>query len=167
MNSAAVKRRFLPFGLTPAYGQDREATRAFLAKTVGRGSRVGRLRAIDSSFVLLSRCGKHSWALSTELGSIELAIGEVCTTFILPPVSVSDHPILAVFVGLEACAILMAGITARLASNWPFWALSLLGNDAEALLEAGSAGAGVDLAMGAFAHGLECKGGWDGSGSPV
>ena len=103
--------------------------------------------------------------LLAKLGSIELARYRVCTLPTLPSVSVSDHPILAVFVGLEA--ILTAGITARLASNWPFWAFSLLGNDAEALLEAGSAGAGVDLAKGAFAHGLECKGGWNGSGSPV
>ena len=91
----------------------------------------------------------------------------VCTLSILPPISLSDRPILAVSVGLEACVILTAGAVVQLVGNWPFWASSLLGNDAEALLGAGNAGAGVDLAEGVLTCGLERKGGWDGSGSPV
>ena len=96
--------------------------------------------------------------LLAKLGSIKLARYRVRTLPILPSVSISDHPILAIFIGLKACAILKAGITAQLVGNWPFWASSLLGNDAEALLEAGSVGTGIDLAEGTFACGLECKG---------
>ena len=91
--------------------------------------------------------------LLAKLGSIELARYRVCTLPILPSISISDHPVLAVFVGLKACTILTAGITAQLVGNWPFWASSLLGNDTKALLEAGSAGAVSARAVGmARAH---------------
>ena len=67
---------------------------------------------MNSSLVLLSRRGKHSWTLSAKLGSIELAIGKVCTISVLPPVSLSDCFILAVPIGLETRRALTVSIAA-------------------------------------------------------